>query len=199
MRPTTQAKQQKILEIATEHFLSQGYKETSLDQIVAQSGGSKQTLYRYFGNKEGLFEAVLKSHTLRVVEQFEFDPTNSTSIEEQLVEFGHKYLNQICTQPMVGLLRIIASDFSQHPKMATTFWQGCPQYSHRRLSEFLGSERVKQALLVEDADYAGEQLRALIKRDHHSLALLGKPLPDKAELAAEIRRAVSSFMTLYRR
>ncbi|MBW3138327.1 TetR/AcrR family transcriptional regulator [Ferrimonas balearica] len=199
MRPTTQAKQQKILEVATEQFLSQGYKDTSLDQIVALTGGSKQTLYRYFGNKEGLFEAVLASHTERVVAHFQFDDNGQHSVAEQLENFGLEYLLQICTQPMVGLLRIIASDFSQHPEMASTFWQGGPHQSQLLLSQFLASERVARELIIEDADYAGDQLRALLRRDHQSLALLGKPLPGKAELKTEIHRAVASFMQLYRR
>ncbi|MBY6018409.1 TetR/AcrR family transcriptional regulator [Ferrimonas balearica] len=199
MRPTTQAKQQKILEVATEQFLSQGYKDTSLDQIVALTGGSKQTLYRYFGNKEGLFEAVLNLHTQRVAERFRFDPDSTKPVARQLADFGHLYLVQICTQPMVGLLRIIASDFSQHPEMANTFWQGCPQYSHRLLSQFLASDRVAAELAIEDPNFACDQLRALIKRDHHTLALLGKPLPDRAELDVEIQLAVATFMRLYRR
>nr|WP_240775447.1 TetR/AcrR family transcriptional regulator [Photobacterium damselae] len=53
MRASTVEKKKKIIEVATELFIEHGYKDTSLDQIVAVCGGSKQTLYRYFGNKEG--------------------------------------------------------------------------------------------------------------------------------------------------
>ena len=59
MRASTEKKRTRIIEVATELFIEQGYKDTSLDQIVAICGGSKQTLYRYFSNKEGLFVEVL--------------------------------------------------------------------------------------------------------------------------------------------
>ncbi|MEF1243490.1 TetR/AcrR family transcriptional regulator, partial [Vibrio campbellii] len=51
MRASTEKKRTRIIEVATELFIEQGYKDTSLDQIVAICGGSKQTLYRYFSNK----------------------------------------------------------------------------------------------------------------------------------------------------
>ncbi len=54
MRPSTLKKQQKIIEVATKLFFEQGYPETSMDQIIEQCGGSKQTLYRYFGDKKGI-------------------------------------------------------------------------------------------------------------------------------------------------
>lgn len=43
---------------ATELFLDKGYDAVSLDDIVSDAGGSKASIYRYFGNKEGLFKAI---------------------------------------------------------------------------------------------------------------------------------------------
>lgn len=47
-----------LLESATVLFLEQGYDAVSLDDIVKHAGGSKTTIYKYFGNKEGLFTAI---------------------------------------------------------------------------------------------------------------------------------------------
>ena len=43
---------------ATELFLEKGYDAVSLDDIVNHAGGSKASLYKYFGNKDGLFKAI---------------------------------------------------------------------------------------------------------------------------------------------
>lgn len=47
-----------LLVSATELFLERGYDAVSLDDIVQHAGGSKASIYKYFGNKEGLFKAI---------------------------------------------------------------------------------------------------------------------------------------------
>lgn len=41
-------------------FLAEGYSGVSVDGIIANIGGSKRTLYAYFGGKEGLFAAIIE-------------------------------------------------------------------------------------------------------------------------------------------
>jgi len=47
-----------LLLSANELFLKRGYDAVSLDDIVNHAGGSKASIYKYFGNKEGLFTAI---------------------------------------------------------------------------------------------------------------------------------------------
>src|SRR6185295_2671312 len=53
-------KRTTILQAASMCFLHKGYAETSLDEIVTQSGVVKQTIYNYFENKDALFRASLE-------------------------------------------------------------------------------------------------------------------------------------------
>lgn len=48
-----------ILRAALKHFADRGYAGTSIQQIVNDAGVSKPALYYYFGDKEGLFEALV--------------------------------------------------------------------------------------------------------------------------------------------
>ena len=52
-------KREAILEIASELFLSLGYKGASVNEMSRRSGISKETFYRYFKSKQELFVAVL--------------------------------------------------------------------------------------------------------------------------------------------
>jgi len=47
-----------LLLSANDLFLKHGYDAVSLDDIVNHAGGSKASIYKYFGNKEGLFTAI---------------------------------------------------------------------------------------------------------------------------------------------
>lgn len=60
-QPQTRRGQERRLALlicATDLFLERGYDAVSLDDIVNHAGGSKTSIYKYFGNKEGLFTAI---------------------------------------------------------------------------------------------------------------------------------------------
>lgn len=55
-------KNKDILDAAERLFEANGFHATGVDHIAAESGVTKRTLYKYFGSKEGLIEAVLSRH-----------------------------------------------------------------------------------------------------------------------------------------
>jgi AcrR family transcriptional regulator len=57
-RPDPQERRQEILDAAMRCFARTGYHQTSMDDIVAESGLSKGTLYWYFKSKRELFFAL---------------------------------------------------------------------------------------------------------------------------------------------
>jgi AcrR family transcriptional regulator len=63
-----------LLQAALELFGSEGFADTSLDDVVARAQVTKGALYHHFGSKEGLFAAVYEQlqHDVsdRVVEEF---------------------------------------------------------------------------------------------------------------------------------
>jgi AcrR family transcriptional regulator len=55
-----QPRKDQLLQTAFELFNRQGYHATGIDQILAESGVAKATLYKYFPSKEDLILAVLE-------------------------------------------------------------------------------------------------------------------------------------------
>src|SRR6185437_3036703 len=58
-QPRAQATRQAILTAAAEHFARNGYHATSLDSVLADSGGTKGALYFHFASKDALARAVV--------------------------------------------------------------------------------------------------------------------------------------------
>src|SRR5215472_10213095 len=52
-------KRRAIMEAATALFLRDGYRNTSMDQVAAEAGVSKQTVYKQFADKEQLFRDIV--------------------------------------------------------------------------------------------------------------------------------------------
>lgn len=56
----------RLLEAARGHFLSHGFRSVTMDDLAAELGMSKKTLYAHFPGKEALLEAVMKDKFERV-------------------------------------------------------------------------------------------------------------------------------------
>ena len=52
------ATRRRILDVATELMTASGFHPVAIDEIAAGAGSSRPTVYRHFGSKVGLFEAV---------------------------------------------------------------------------------------------------------------------------------------------
>ena len=60
-RPKDLGKRAAILEAAKRLFSDQGFDGASMDQIAAEAGVSKLTVYSHFGDKEALFSAAVRA------------------------------------------------------------------------------------------------------------------------------------------
>lgn len=65
------ARPQELLAAALDLFVERGFAATRLDDVAAQAGVSKGTLYLYFENKEELFKAVVRENMLPLLGEAE--------------------------------------------------------------------------------------------------------------------------------
>ncbi|MBP7656876.1 MAG: helix-turn-helix transcriptional regulator, partial [Pseudoxanthomonas sp.] len=60
-RPKDLGKRAAILEAAKQLFAREGFNGVSMDQIAAEAGVSKLTVYSHFGDKDALFAAAVQA------------------------------------------------------------------------------------------------------------------------------------------
>ena len=53
---------ERIISYAREHFMHEGFSKVTLDEIAAELGMSKKTLYKYFEDKEDLLRAGIEEN-----------------------------------------------------------------------------------------------------------------------------------------
>ena len=61
---------EQILSCAMTEFLEKGYTDASLRDIAAKAGTTTGSIYTRFGDKEGLFEAIVGTHYRYLTEKF---------------------------------------------------------------------------------------------------------------------------------
>ncbi len=68
----TNLEKQKILNYATDKFMSEGFYKTPMDSIAKELQMSKKTIYKYFSSKEELVEMVVKSFMNQVKDKIDY-------------------------------------------------------------------------------------------------------------------------------
>ncbi len=85
-----------ILAVATSEFADKGYSGARVDEIAARTRTSKRMIYYYFGDKQGLFVAVLEAAyaSIRAIEsQLDLASLSPTAALRKMAEFTFTYQN----------------------------------------------------------------------------------------------------------
>lgn len=198
MRPSTKLKQQKIIEVATQLFLKQGYHQTNLDQIIEQCGGSKQTIYSYFGDKRGLLTAVIGRCIEEVEAIFNFKNDDHKTLEQQLVQFGTNYLDTILSPTLLNTFRILLTESQHDQELADFYLNQGPYRITNYLRQFLLSHMEQGHIKHGDPSVACGHLLSLLKGYIQHEALFGVRVPPKTVIKQHVQSAVDCFLNGYR-
>ena len=89
-REIREEKKTLIMDVALEHFASEGYHNSTISHIARHAGISKGLMYNYFGSKEELLMEII-SRSMGEISQY-FDPDRDGYLSEEEFElFVRKY------------------------------------------------------------------------------------------------------------
>ena len=83
------ATRQRIIDVATREFAEHGIAGARVERIVAAARTNKAQLYAYFGNKDGLFDAIFFASLERIVDVV---PIDATDLADWAVRLYDEYL-----------------------------------------------------------------------------------------------------------
>ncbi|MBA2934306.1 TetR/AcrR family transcriptional regulator [Sphingomonas sp. CGMCC 1.13654] len=186
-----------IIELATRTFLENGYDRTTMSGIAAGLGGSKGTLWSYFGSKEDLFAAVLDSATaaFRSVMSAVLDPR--LPIDRVLTSFAGKFLTRITMPDAIALQRLIISEVERFPEIGRIFYDRAPGRSRELLAHYLAGQMEIGALRKDDPDEAAGLLLGLCAGGYPQRLLWGIEKREDDTIRREAARIVGQFLRCY--
>ncbi|HHH4167936.1 TPA: TetR/AcrR family transcriptional regulator [Providencia stuartii] len=136
--PKGQRRNKALISAASEIFIQYGFEGTTLDMIIERAGGSRSTLYKNFGDKEGLFAAVVASMIDDIFADDEnHNPPSLHSIESVLSFYGARFLLNVLKPQSIGLYRLILGEYNRFPEISHAFFEQGPVRSYRLLTEKL--------------------------------------------------------------
>lgn len=186
-------RQRLILRAAQDVFLEQGFEQACLAEIITRAGGSLSTLYRIFGNKLGLFEAVIRETTGELFERLEVDRWSDDSASA-LLNFGGKLVALISLPEVLSMYRVaLAVSSPDREQVQRIFYQQGPARIRDLLQRYLESQCRKGLLELDDTEIAAGQFIDMIKAPWHQQALLGVPY-DPALRQRALEQGVQLFL-----
>ena len=185
----------KILDAATEVFCQNGFDAASLQEIMAMAGGSLATLYRLFGNKEGLFEAVIERNSEQMIKKLASPLMQGKEPVEVLQTLGSNFID-ILSSPMVGSIhRLLIAESGRNPKLREIFVKTAPERNLRAVADYLQTLVNSGYLQLDDCYIAAQQLLNLFKGNYHMRCVLGETVViSEQEKKQYVTSAVSLFL-----
>jgi len=162
----------RIIKEASRMFVERGYQRTSLNAILARSGGSKATLLKYFDNKAGLLAAVLGDVALHSVADAE-RVSDYSDPEQALLAFAGATLEFYVRGDSLVVYRSVIAEGYRHAQLAQGFYYGAYAKFVTALATRL--ENWHALGLVQCPDPAGdaERFLGMLRSGPHERALLG--------------------------
>lgn len=174
LTPRGLERQRRILCAAREVFLEQGFEKASISDIIARAGGSMSTLYRQFGNKVGLFEAMMQQNTRALFEERIDRTVWSDDTRSSLLSFGENCISIISKPQALAMYRIATGvNSADREQVQRIFYEQGPARLRRVLADYLEQQKRKGLIRVEDCEIAAAQFIEMLKAPWHLQAQLG--------------------------
>ncbi|WP_029406775.1 TetR/AcrR family transcriptional regulator [Thiomicrorhabdus sp. Milos-T2] len=188
------ARQQKFLETAEELFLTSGYANTSVNEVVRLSGGSLGTLYRLFGNKLGLFEAVFKRLAMNFFSELEEGVVWSDDVEKSLMTFGRHMQSVVLKHDGIAIYRLVLMENNDDQKeIQRIYYKYGPQVGIEMLASYLREQVRLNKIAPINADIAATQFIEMVKGLFVNRLLFGEDISEE-EVEIALVQGVQIFM-----
>lgn len=196
-RPKDLGKRAAILEAAKRMFTTHGFAGVSMDQIAADAGVSKLTVYSHFGDKETLFVAAVKSHCEQGLPSTLFESQPEQNLRGHLLEIARSFFAMISSPEGIAGHRMLCSPQLAGTALSDLFWDAGPERCHEGLALVLEHHIARGELRIDDIRRASSQFFTLVKGEPHALLVLGCQRASSWDIEAHLATSVELFLRGY--
>ena len=195
-------KRRAIVEAATEAFLRKGYLGTSMDEIAAIAGVSKQTVYKHFADKESLFSEVVSATVDEAADPVHEELTkleDSGDLEADLRDLARRQLELVMQPKLMQLRRLVIGEAGRFPDLGRTFYERGAGRSVATLGAAFDRLAARGALELDDPELAAAHFNWLVMSAPVNRAMLlgDDAIADPDELDRYAEGGVRAFLAAY--
>jgi TetR/AcrR family transcriptional repressor of mexJK operon len=155
----------EIREAAIGAFLTSGYEGTTMEEIAARAGVSKQTVYKHFTDKQHLFADIVLSTTddmgalIGIIAE---KLPATTDLPADLEHLAETFLVALMQPRVLRLRRLVISSADRFPEISSAWYE---KGFERVLAALASSFRAladRRLLAVDDATAAAEHFVGML-------------------------------------
>lgn len=192
-------RQGEVLDVVLS-LMVEGGDRVTMDAVARRASCSKETLYKWFGDRDGLLTATVRWQAARVkAGNWDRQHLDVDALVESLEAFAANWLAVISSRTSIALNRVaIGQAVSKTSDLGRIVLDNGRFAIGERLKPLLEAARDGGLIAFDDTETAFRTFFGLVSRDVQIRLLLGDALtPTKAEIATDAKRAVRQFMTLF--
>lgn len=192
-------RQKEVLDAALALLVERGEAPT-MNAVADRASCSKETLYKWFGGREGLLTATVQRQASKVrTAPVPPDGLDAERLRASLRDFARDWLETISGDASVALNRLAIGEAGLDGRaLGRIVLENGPGAMRGRLEPLLEAGRAAGLLAFDDLGEAFRTFFGLVSRDLQIRLLLGDPnRPDRSTIDHDSARAAAQFFALY--
>lgn len=194
------AREAQILEAAFDVLSARGYAGATMQEVARAANASKETLYNWFGDKQGLFDALVTANAAGAKAALAGSLASAAPTDQALKSFGVALLTLLTGERAVAINRAAAADADRGAALGKTLAR-----SGRESVLPVLAGLMSQASARGEADFAGDSERTaaevflgLLLGDLPVRRIIGvAEVPTSEAIEARAAQAVRLWLKLY--
>jgi TetR/AcrR family transcriptional repressor of mexJK operon len=197
--PRGEKRREEIAAVAERVFLELGFTETTMQIVASRAGASKETLYRHFGSKEGLFSEVVRARAEHVYGGTEGEFRLQGEPREVLMQLGFNLLRLILDSDPLCLFRIVVAESPRVPELGRIFFEQGPAQTLHHLTRYLENATHQGVLNCPDSRLAARLFLGAVVGNRHIMLLVapGFEAITEEKIHCHVEEAVAMFLARY--
>lgn len=198
MRRKTEARRLSFVNAAGKLFIEQGFDAVTMEAIAAEAGSSKVTLYSYFPNKDGLFEAFVIEAGKGRFDEIE-SARNEPDTKRSLRRLGMAYLLLVTRPDIIAMNRLIIGEAGRQPQLSRIFYENGPRQTLLSICIVIESLMARGLLRKAEGHQTGLYFKALCEAGLVERQLWGlDQAPTEEGCEAAVDKAIEVFLPAFR-
>ncbi|MGE0280004.1 MAG: TetR/AcrR family transcriptional regulator C-terminal domain-containing protein [Rhizobiaceae bacterium] len=193
------ARQHAVLDAVLDLMVEQG-GDFSVSDIAKRASCSKETLYKWFGDRDGILAATVQLQASKVRGgNWDRQRLDAAQLRESLERFAANWLTVISSSTSIALNRVAVGQAASGKSDLGKIVLANGRFAiGERLKPLLDAGRAAGLLSFDDTETAFRTFFGLVGRDVQIRLLLGDALVlTKTDIAADAARTTKQFMALF--
>jgi AcrR family transcriptional regulator len=194
-------RQQAVLDAVLALMVEQG-DQLTMTAVARRASCSKETLYKWFGDRDGLLAATVQWQASKVrAGNFDRQRPDASALRDSLIRFAANWLEVISSPTSIALNRLAISHARSHESNLGAIVLANGRFAiGARLKPLLEAGREAGLITFDDAETAFRIFFGLVGRDVQIRLLLGDALSlSRAEIERDATCAADQFLALHGR